>query len=432
MVGKEDLYIRNVKTLAETTTSILIKHGSIEECYDGDQEPPGEIDDERVIDGQGRLVTPTFSEPHIHLDASLTAGDPRWNDRGTLENGINIWADYKEGITTEDVRSRATEAAKWLAVHGVTRIRTHADTTEKSLSTVDGLLAVQDDLSDLVDIQIVAFPQDGLYTDPEHVDLYEKSLEKGVDLAGAIPHNEWTREDGVRSIKFVLDMAEKYDVDVDMHIDETDDPASRFTEVLVSESRKRELDDRVTASHATAMHSYNNAYASKLIGNLSATDINVITNPLDNSVLQGRYDSYPRRRGHTRIDELLEAGVTVGMGHDSLMDPWYHYGQGDPMDAAFVMLHYAHMSGYSELSSIWKMVTENNASIVGADRYGLQKADEGSLIIWNADDPYHALRTRAVRRYVIKSGNVIARTEPSQSECLTGNNLSEISFYRKD
>ena len=410
----EPLFIRNVRTLNGDTISLEIKNGLIEERYHKEPSVPDERPSEQVIDGEGRLITPTFCEPHIHLDATLTAGDPRWNQTGTLREGIEIWADYKQDLTADDVCRRAMKAIRHLALHGVTRVRSHVDTTESSLTTVKGLLKAQDQLSDRIRLQLVAFPQDGIFTAPENEDLHESSLEMGVDLVGAIPHNEWTREDGVRSIHRALDLAEKYDRPLDVHIDETDDPHSRFTEVLVSESRKRGIDQRVTASHATAMHSYNNAYASKLIGMMSKSDINVVTNPLDNSVLQGRYDSYPRRRGHTRIDQLIEAGIPVGIGHDSLQDPWYHYGQGDPMDAAFVLLHYAHMNGYSDIQTLWTMLTENNATIWGADRYGIEQGDEASVIIWDADNPYDALRTRAVRRYVISRGLVIARSRPAQ------------------
>jgi len=410
----DSLFIRNVRMLDGDTISLEIQDGVIQKRFDQDKAPPENIASDRVIDGKGKLVTPTLCEPHIHLDATLTAGEPRWNQKGTLHEGIQIWGEYKQNLTEDDVCQRAIEGIRQLALHGVTRVRSHVDTTEASLATVRGLLKAQEQLSDRIRLQLVAFPQDGLYTGSENQELHESSLEMGVDLVGAIPHNEWTREDGVRSIHRALDLAEEYDRPVDAHIDETDDPHSRFTEVLVSESRKRGIDHRVTASHATAMHSYNDAYASKLIGMISKSKINVVTNPLDNSVLQGRYDSYPRRRGHTRVDQLIEAGIPVGIGHDSLQDPWYHYGQGDPIDAAFVLLHYAHMSGYEDIQTIWTMLTEHNATIWGAEDYGLDQGDEASVIIWDAETPYHALRTRAVRRYVISRGRIIVTSRSAE------------------
>ncbi len=411
-----DHLIIDATTLDGRQVDVHIADGTIQSVReDGSLADNPPVPDEQVTNAEGRLLTPSFSETHLHLDGTLTAGDPRWNERGTLAEGIEIWSEYKQDLTAEDVLERAEQAVQWMAACGVTRIRTHADTTERELATVRGLLDLKEHVSDLVDLQVVAFPQDGIFTSDENQELYKKSLDLGVDVLGAAPHLEHTREDGVRSVHYVFDRAEELDRPMDLHIDETDDPHSRFTEVLASEALKRGLGDRVTASHATAMHSYNNAYADKLVSLMGRAGVGVSTQPLANSLIQGRYDSYPRRRGHTRIDELLEAGVPVAVGHDCVMDPWYHYGQGDPMDALFVLLHYAHMSGWSDLDLLWTMITDHNATVWGADRYGLEEGCEGSLILFQESSPYEALRRRQPRRLVLNRGRVIARSKPAKT-----------------
>jgi len=260
--------------------------------------------------------------------------------------------------------------------------------------------------------------------------LLREAVEMGVDVVGGIPHNEHTREDGVKDVKIAFDLAERYDRRIDLHIDETDDPGSRFTEVLASEAIKRDMGDRTTASHTTAMHSYPNSYASKVTALLAESGATVVTNPPDNSVLQGRYDDYPRRRGHTRIDELREAGVSVGVGHDSVMDPWYHYGVGDPLDAAFVLLHYAHMSGRGDVEPIWDMLTHANAEVFGVDAYGLAEGNEGSLVVYDSPDGFNALRTQAPRRLVLRDGRPIARTEPATTTVSRESSDVDVDFHR--
>lgn len=387
-------------------------------------------DSDQRYDAADRLVTPSLTEPHIHLDATLTAGDPSWNESGTLTEGITVWAERKESLAVDDVKARAEQTVEWLASHGVTRVRTHADTTEESLSGVEALLELRTEVADVVDLQVVAFPQDGLLTREEHEDLFRDAVELGVDAVGAIPHNEYTREDGVKSVELAVETAERHDLPIDLHIDETDDPQSRFTEVLASEALKRGIGDRTTASHTTAMHSYPNAYADKLISLLAESGVSVLTNPPDNAVLQGRYDDYPRRRGHTRIDQLRAAGVTVGIGHDSVMDPWYHYGVGDQLDAAHVLLHYAHMSGRSDVSSLWDMLTDANAEIFGVEDYGLAPGCEGSLVVYDAADPFDALRRRAPRTLVLNRGRPIARTDPATTTIGRESGERTVSFTR--
>jgi cytosine deaminase len=425
-----DYVVTDATTLDGERVDVEIRAGRIDRVVPAGEGDPTAFDADRHHDAAGRLVTPPLVEPHLHLDATLTAGDPRWNETGTLAEGIRIWAERKQSLETAEVKARATQALEWMAANGVTRVRTHADTTEETLTGVEALLELREEVSDLVDLQVVAFPQDGVFTRPDHEDLLREAMEMGCDLVGGIPHNEHTREDGVASVETAMDLAERYDAPVDLHIDETDDPGSRFTEVLASEALKRGMGDRTTASHTTAMHSYSNAYADKLVSLLAESGVSVVTNPPDNSVLQGRYDDYPRRRGHTRIDQLHDAGVTVALGHDSVMDPWYHYGVGDQLDAAFVLLHYAHMSGRGDVETLWQMLTTANAAVFGATEYGLAEGNEGSLVVYDSPDPFNALRTRAARTVVVKEGRVVAETEPRETVVRRPDGDRQVDFHR--
>ncbi|SEO20637.1 cytosine deaminase [Halogranum amylolyticum] len=423
--------VRDATLLDGSAADIVITDGTIERVTD-----PKTVDRETFepadrFDADGRLVTPTLTEPHIHLDATLTAGEPTWNQSGTLAEGIDIWAARKESLTTDDVKRRARQTIEWLVSHGVTRVRTHVDTTEQSLTGVEALVELREEVSDLVDLQLVAFPQDGILTEDSHEELLVDAIEMGADVVGGIPHNEYTREDGVKDVQIAVDLAEKHGLPLDLHIDETDDPQSRFTEVLASEALKRGIGPKTTASHATAMHSYSNAYATKLVSLLAESGVGVVTNPPDNAVLQGRYDDYPRRRGHTRIDQLRESGVTVGIGHDSVMDPWYHYGVGDPLDAAFVLLHYAHMNGRNDVEALWEMLTSANAVIVGEKDYGLEPGNEGSLVVFDAADPFDALRRRAPRVRVVRRGVEVARTTPAETTVSRGTDDRTVTYTRE-
>jgi cytosine deaminase len=424
-VTEPGLLVTDGRTLDGSRVDVAIDGRSV-----ADIAPAGTLSEggRRVYDADGQLVTPTFAEPHTHLDMALVAGQPRWNETGTLADGIDLWHEYKRDLDADELRARAERAVRWFVAHGVTRIRTHVDTTEASLTGVRTLRSVAASMDDIVDIQLVAFPQDGLLTDPTHERRLVEALELGADAVGGIPHFERTADDGVTSIRTAFDLAEAHDCAVDLHIDETDDPESRLTATLASEARDRGLGERTTASHATAMHSYPNAYADKLARLLADSGVSVVTNPLDNAVLQGRHDDYPRRRGHTRIDELHEAGVPVGIGHDSVMDPVYHYGQADPLDAAYVLLHLAHMSGRADVATIWAMLTRANASIVGADPRGLVEGAPGSLVVFDATDPFDALRRRAARRLVVREGTVVARTDPATATVVRDGTDRPVSF----
>jgi cytosine deaminase len=427
-----DYFVGDARTLDGDAVDVEIVDGRIDRISPAGDGDAAAVAPERRFDAAGGLVTPPLIEPHFHLDATLTAGTPRWNDSGTLPEGISVWSDLKDDLTVDGIVERASRTVQWMAANGVTRVRTHVDTTEASLTTVEGLLELTEAVSDIVDVQVVAFPQDGVYTAEGNEDLLREAVDMGVDLVGAIPHVEHTREDGVQSINTALDIAAAKDLPVDVHVDETDDAGSRFTEVLASEAIKRDIGDRVTASHTTAMHSYNNAYASKVVSMLAESGVSVVTNPPDNSVLQGAYDDYPRRRGHTRIDQLREAGVTVGIGHDSVMDPWYHYGQADPLDAAFILLHYAHMAGRGDVGDLWQMLTAANAEIWGLSEkaYGLHEGAEGSLVVYGAPDGYNALRTRAPRTLVVREGERIASADPRTATVERADGPTEVNFHR--
>ncbi|WP_237561014.1 amidohydrolase family protein [Halococcus sediminicola] len=285
-------------------------------------------------------------------------------------------------------------------------------------------------MSDIVDLQVVAFPQEGVFTEEGNEDLLREAASMGPDLVGGIPHNEHTREEGVKEVETAVEIAQNHDLQIDLHIDETDDPTSRLTEVLASEAFHHDIGERTTASHTTAMHSYPNAYADKVISLLAKSGVGVITNPPDNSVLQGRYDDYPRRRGHTRIDELHEAGVTVGIGHDSVMDPWYHYGKADPLDSAHLLVHYAHMNGREDVQTIWEMLTDANADMFGTEQYGLEEGNRGSLVLYHSPDAFNTLRTRAPRALVLRDGRPIARTEPRETVVERQNSSRSVNFHR--
>ncbi|WP_256687527.1 cytosine deaminase [Halococcus qingdaonensis] len=424
--------VTGATTRTDEEVDIEIRDGTIDRIVPAGEGDPSAFDSDQRYDAAGKFVTPPLIEPHIHLDAALTAGEPCWNDVGTLAAGIELWGERKQELTTVGVKERAEQVIEWLAANGVTRVRTHADVTEETLTGFEALLELREEVSDIVDLQVVAFPQEGVFTAEENEDLLREAVSMGPDLVGGIPHNEHTREEGVKEVETAVEIAQKHDIQLDLHIDETDDPSSRMTEVLASEAHRHDIGERTTASHTTAMHSYPDAYADKLISLLAKSDVSVITNPPDNSVLQGRYDDYPRRRGHTRIDELHESGVTVGIGHDSVMDPWYHYGKADPLDSAHLLVHYAHMNGHEDVQTIWEMLTDANATVFDVEGYGLEEGNRGSLVLYHSPDAFNTLRTRAPRALVLRDGRPIARTEPRETVVERRSGSLSIDFHRSD
>ncbi|MER3556357.1 MAG: cytosine deaminase [Meiothermus sp.] len=376
------------------------------------------------ISAEGNLVSPSFYEIHIHLDAILTEGDPRPNRSGSLWEGIAIWSERVGRLTREDVRSRVLKALPWFVAHGVTHIRTHIDVCDPHLTALKALLEIKAEVAGLIDIQIVAFPQLGMFSFEGGDALVRQALELGADVIGGIPHYEITREYGVQNVKFALSLAYETGLPVDIHCDETDDDHSRFLETMAAETLRLRLSGRVAASHTTAMHSYNNAYADKIIGNVRRAGLHVICNPPDNAVLQGRFDHYPIRRGLTRVKELLAAGVNVAAGHDSVMDPWYPMGKGDPLHTAFVLLHYGLMSGREDRAQLFPMLTSRPAAIwhnrlvrggEGLEGHAVAVGNPADLIVWPVPTEDDAIRTLPMRRYVLKRGRVVAETRPEVS-----------------
>ncbi len=380
------------------------------------------------IDAGGRLVTPSLIETHIHLDAVLTVGHPRYNQTGSLFEGIEIWSERVKSLTHDDVKRRAGQAIKWMLAHGVTHIRTHVDVCDPKLTALRALVEVRDEWRDVVTIQIVAFPQQGIYSFPDGEALMVEALGIGADVVGGIPHYEWTREYGERDVKTVLRLASECGLRADLHCDETDDPQSRFLEVVAAETIRLGLQGRVTASHTTAMHSYDNAYADRLIRLVRVAGLHMVTNPLDNSVLQGRFDTYPIRRGFTRVKELLRAGVNVAIGHDSIMDPWYPLGVGDPVQACFVMVHYGQMSGHEELATMLDFVTTRAARCLGLDDYGLHAGGPADLVVFDAPTASDAVRTLAARTAVVSRGRVVAQTTPARTVLHLSDREEPVSF----
>ncbi|GIF21680.1 cytosine deaminase [Actinoplanes tereljensis] len=363
----------------------------------------------------GRLVTPPLVEPHIHLDAVLTEGQPRPNVSGSLFEGIAIWAERVQDLTVEDVKERVRKVLRWQLACGVQHVRSHVDVCDPSLKALRALVEVREEARGLVDLQLVAFPQQGILSFDGGRELMREAVAVGADVIGAIPHYELTREDGVESVKFAMALAEEKGLRVDIHCDETDDEHSRFLETMVAETIRRGMSGRVTASHTTAMHSYNAAYAYRLINNIARAGLHMVTNPLDNAVLQGRFDTGPIRRGHTRVKELLAAGVNVAIGHDSVMDPWYPLGFGDPLQAAFVLAHLGHMSGADELRTLIDMITVAPAAALGVHNYGLDLGSEADLVVFDATSEAEALRLQRPRYLVMRAGRVVAETEPAST-----------------
>ncbi len=380
------------------------------------------------IDAGGRMVSPPFIESHVHLDTTLTAGEPKWNESGTLFEGIETWSLRKRSLTHDDVVRRATRLLQWQAAQGVLHVRSHVDTTDPSLTAVKALLEVRETMRGIVDVQLVAFPQEGILSFPGGVDLLEEALRMGVDVVGAIPHYELTRDLGAESVKIAFRLAEKYDRPIDAHCDETDDPQSRFLEVMAAEAIRAGNGARVTASHTTAFGSYDDAYAFKLMGFLRRAQLNFVANPLVNITLQGRMDTYPKRRGLTRVKELWQSGLNVSLGYDDVMDPWYSLGTGNMLQPAHMAVHACQMTGRTEVMACYDMVTQNAARTLGIeDRYGLVPGRPAEFLLVDAEDSWDAIRRLAPATLVVKGGRVIARTSPAQT-----NLLGEPVSFRRD
>lgn len=412
------MYIKNAKLYGiKGNWNIRIKNDLISTIKS--VEEPIETNEEKEIDVEGKIVLPPFVEPHIHLDYALTAGTPRWNQSGTLFEGIQCWSERKQMVeeTKDDIKKRALKAINMQIKHGVQYVRTHVDVTEPGLKGLQALLEVKDEVKPWMDVQIVAFPQDGFYAYPNGEELVEKALTMGADAVGGIPHFEFTREDGVQSVKKAVELADTYGKMVDIHCDEIDDEQSRFVEVLAAEAYKRNMGSRVTASHTTAMGSYNDAYATKLFKLLKQSNINFVSLPKANLHLQGRVDTYPKRRGLTRVKELLGADINVCFGLDSIMDPWYPLGDGNLLRVLEMGLHAAHLTGYDDIVTSLKLITDNGAKTLNIEEsYGIEVGKKANMVVLDTDSEYEAIRALSPVIYSIRDGRMIMETQPAKKK----------------
>ncbi|OJI58294.1 cytosine deaminase [Vibrio vulnificus] len=380
-----------------------IEDNNVELSYTGD-----------VLDAEGGMAVAPFCEPHIHLDTTQTAGEPSWNISGTLFEGIERWAERKETLSIEDVKSRAKQTLKWQIANGVQHVRTHVDVSDPTLIALKAMVEVREEMKEWVDIQIVAFPQEGILSYPNGKELLEEAVQLGADVIGAIPHFEFTREYGIESLHYVFELAKKYDRLIDVHCDEIDDEQSRFVETLAALAHKFNMGHKVTASHTTAMGSYNGAYASRLFRLLRMSGINFVANPLVNIHLQGRFDVYPKRRGVTRVKEMLNANINVCFGHDDVFDPWYPLGTANMLQVLHMGLHVCQVMGYDQINNSLDLISTNSARTLNIqDKHGIEAGKPGSLLILPAENGFDAVRRQVPVRYSVRHGKVIAETQPA-------------------
>ncbi|MEJ0072345.1 MAG: cytosine deaminase [Pseudomonadota bacterium] len=370
-------------------------------------------------DCTGKLISPPFVDAHFHLDSTLTAGMPRRNTSGTLLEGIAIWAELKPQLTQDAILTRALRYCELAAQQGLLAIRSHVDVCDPRLIAVEALLDVKQRVKDVIDLQLVAFPQDGYYRSPTAVACLARALEMGVDVVGGIPHFERTAADGAASVRALCTLGAERGLRVDLHCDETDDPLSRHVETLAAETIRLGLQGRVVASHVTSMHSMDNYYVSKLLPLIAESELGVIANPLINIVLQGRHDSYPKRRGLTRVPELQAAGVAVAFGQDCMMDPWYPLGTADMLDVAHMGLHVAQLTSLAGMHSCFAAITEIPARLLGLERYGLRPGNFADLIVLEARDPIDAIQRRPLRSLVVRRGRIISECRVDHTIRLT-------------
>ena len=392
---------------------IRVTDGKFEQIGANLEDRPGE----EVVDCTDKLILPPFVESHVHLDTCLTAGQPRWNMSGTLFEGIERWEERKEFLTKEDVKNRVNKVVRMQAANGVQHVRTHVDINDPKLTALEAILELREEVKDFIDIQIVAFPQYGILSYPKGKELLEEALKMGADAAGAIPHFEFTREYSVESLNICFELAQKYNKLIDVHCDEIDDEASRGLETLATRAYETGMRDMVTASHTTAMHSYNNAYMIRLMRLLKMSGINFVANPCVNVHLGGRVDTYPKRRSLTRVKELTAEGCNVSFGNDDIFDPWNPLGNASMRDAVFMGLYAGHMLGYEEIMNSYKFVTTNAARTLHlGDGYGIKEGNDASFVIMNAKNYYDALNYDEPVLASYKNGKLIAKTEPKKTE----------------
>ena len=368
-----------------------------------------------VIEADGWLLSPPFVDPHFHMDATLSYGLPRVNQSGTLLEGIALWGELKPQLAQDALVERALQYCDWAVAKGLLAIRSHVDVCDERLLAVEALLHVKQVIAPYLDLQLVAFPQDGLLRSSTALANLKRALAMGVDVVGGIPHFERTMADGAESVRILCELAAERGLRVDMHCDESDDPLSRHIETLAFHTQRLGLHGRVTGSHLTSMHSMDNYYVSKLLPLIAEAQVHAVANPLINITLQGRHDSYPKRRGMTRVPELMAAGVNVAFGHDCVMDPWYSLGSADMLEVAQMGLHVAQMTSQAQMRACFDAVTTNAAKVMGLGGYGIGVGNPADFVLLQARDPVEAIRLRAHRLVVVRRGAIVARTPPASA-----------------
>jgi cytosine deaminase len=382
------------------------------------------------IDAQGQLLTPPFVDAHFHMDATLSYGLPRINQSGTLLEGIALWGELKPQLTQEALVDRALAYCDWAVAKGLLAIRTHVDVCDARLLAVEALLHVRERVKPYIDLQLVAFPQDGVLRSPGAFSHLKRALDMGVDVVGGIPHFERTMSEGAESVRILCEEAAQRGLRVDMHCDESDDPLSRHIDTLAFHTQRLGLQGRVAGSHLTSMHSMDNYHVSKLLPLMREAGVAAIANPLINITLQGRHDTYPKRRGMTRVPELLAAGVPVAFGHDCVMDPWYSLGSGDMLEVAHMGLHVAQMTGQAAMRQCFEAVTTTPAGILGLDGYGIAPGCHADFVLLQAADPIEAIRLRATRLAVVRRGQVVSLTSPNTARLNLPGRPAQVDFRR--
>jgi cytosine deaminase len=421
-----DLLITNAALPdGRTGMSVAVQSGRIAEVTPGLTAPARE-----TVDAGGHLLTPPFCDPHFHMDATLSYGLPRVNESGTLLEGIAVWGELKPLLKAEDLIQRALAYCDWAVARGLLAIRSHVDTSDASLLPVEAMLEVKKRVAGYIDLQLVAFPQDGVLRTKGGVDSLKRALDLGVDIVGGIPHFERTMAEGAASVKLLCELAAERGKLVDMHCDETDDPLSRHIETLAFETQRLGLQGRVNGSHCTSMHSMDNYYVSKLLPLIAASGVSVIANPLINITLQGRHDTYPKRRGMTRVPELMAAGVNVAFGHDCVMDPWYGMGSADMLEVAHMGLHVAQMTSQKGIRACFDAVTANAAKVMHLEGYGLAPGCDASFVLLQARDVAEAIRLRANRMKVWRKGALLAQTPEVASQVSVAGRTARVTFGR--
>ena len=395
-----------------------------------DVAPRLDADARETVDGGGHLLSPPFVDAHFHMDSALSYGMPRVNRSGTLLEGIALWGELKPTLTEEAIVQRALAYCDWAVARGLLAIRTHVGVCDPRLLAVDALIHVRERVRPYLDLQLVAFPQDGALRAPGALANLERALDKGVDVVGGIPHFERTMADGAASVRALCEIAARRGLPVDMHCDESDDPMSRHIETLASEAQRLGLQGRATGSHLTSMHSMDNYYASKLIPLIAEAGVHAVANPLINITLQGRHDTYPKRRGMTRVPELMAAGVNVAFGHDCVMDPWYPLGSGDMLEVAAMGLHVAQMTGDDAMRACFEAVTTNAARVLALPGYGIAPGCRADFVLLQARDPVEAIRLRAARLKVFRAGRLIAEQSPAQATLHLEGRPSSVDWTR--